>query len=56
MDAEVLSIEGSAKGKMALPGIFEDEVRPELIQRAVVAENTLRLQPQGHFPLAGMQT
>lgn len=41
---------------MPLPGIFEIMVKPELIRRAVIAENTKALQPQGHFPLAGMQT
>lgn len=55
-EAEILSLDGAAKGKIALPVIFETEVRPELIRRAVIAENTKTLQPQGHFPLAGMQT
>jgi large subunit ribosomal protein L4e len=55
-EAEVLSLDGKAKGKVALPGMFEDEVRPELIRRAVLAESTMKLQPQGHFLLAGMQT
>lgn len=55
-ELDVLSLEGKATGKVALPSVFESEVRPELIQRAVVAENTLKLQPQGHYPLAGMQT
>ena len=31
-------------------------MRPELIQRAVLAENSYKLQPQGHMRLAGMQT
>ncbi len=55
-EANVLSLDGTAKGKVALPSIFEMEVRPELILRAVLAENTLKLQPQGHYLLAGMQT
>lgn len=55
-EIEVLSLNGEAKGKVALPKLFEDEIRPELIIRAVVAENTRKLQPQGHYPLAGMQT
>lgn len=55
-EADVLSIDGKPTSKMTLPKIFEEGVRPELIQRAVIAESTQKLQPQGHFPLAGMQT
>jgi large subunit ribosomal protein L4e len=55
-EVDVLSIDGNRKGGMELPGIFTESVRPELILRAVIAENTMRLQPQGHYPLAGMQT
>lgn len=55
-DAEVFSIDGRKKGSVALPAVFEETVRPDLILRAVNAENTLRLQPQGHNPLAGMDT
>src|SRR5271170_1156031 len=55
-EVEILTLEGKSKGKMALPEIFDSEVRPELIQRAVLAENSLMLQPQGHYLLAGMQT
>ncbi|MGI0100667.1 MAG: 50S ribosomal protein L4 [Candidatus Micrarchaeaceae archaeon] len=56
MEANVLSLDGKAKGKMPVPPIFETEVKPELIRRAVIAENTLNFQPQGHYLLAGMQT
>ncbi len=56
MDVDLLSLDGSAKGRVALPGIFESEVRPDLIRRAVLAEQSLALQPQGHYVLAGMQT
>jgi large subunit ribosomal protein L4e len=49
-------MQGSTKGKMELPEIFMEQVREDLIRRAVVAELSLRLQPQGHFPLAGMNT
>jgi large subunit ribosomal protein L4e len=55
-EAEILSIDGKAMGKMKLPLAFSEKVRPELILRAVLAENTRALQPQGHYPLAGMQT
>lgn len=55
-EIDVLSLDGKAKSKLELPKVFEERVRLELIQRAVVAENTRKLQPQAHFPLAGMQT
>jgi len=55
-EADILSLDGRSKGKLALPGIFNEEVRPELVMRAVIAENTRKLQPQGHYQLAGMQT
>jgi large subunit ribosomal protein L4e len=56
MEAEILSLDGKVKGKIELPKAFDELVRPELIQRAVVAENTRKLQPQAHYPLAGMNT
>jgi large subunit ribosomal protein L4e len=56
MEAEVLSLDGRSKGKIELPQVFREEVRADLIQRAVLAENTRNLQPQGHYLLAGMQT
>jgi large subunit ribosomal protein L4e len=55
-EADVLSIDGKRKGSIALPPIFDERFRPELILRAVNAENSWRLQPQGHNPLAGMDT
>lgn len=55
-EIDVLSLDGKPKGKLEAPKAFQETVRPELIQRAVVAENTRKLQPQGHYPLAGMQT
>jgi large subunit ribosomal protein L4e len=55
-DADVFSIDGRKKGSVAVPPVFEETVRPELILRALNAENTHRLQPQGHNPLAGMDT
>jgi large subunit ribosomal protein L4e len=55
-DTDVFSIDGKKKGTVAVPPIFGEAVKPELILRAVNAENTRRLQPQGHNPLAGMDT
>lgn len=55
-ETNVLSLDGRVKGKIELPVLFDNEVRPDLIRRAVLAENSTKLQPQGHYPLAGMQT
>ncbi len=54
--AEIMNLQGSPQGKLELPEIFQEQIREDLIRRAVVAENTLRLQPKGHYPLAGMNT
>ncbi len=55
-DAQVLNIDGSTLKSVTLPAAFSEAVRPDLIARAVVAENTRTLQPQAHYVLAGMQT
>ncbi|HVC57946.1 MAG TPA: 50S ribosomal protein L4 [Candidatus Acidoferrales bacterium] len=54
--ANVLTIEGTNKGTVELPKAFSEAVRQDLINRAVVAERSYELQPQGHYPLAGQQT
>ena len=55
-EANVLDIDGKEVKRIALPNAFTERVRPDLIRRAVLAEQTVLLQPQGHFLLAGMQT
>ena len=52
----VFSLDGKVKRTMELPKVFSERVRPELVRRAVAAENSFKLQPQGHDPLAGMRT
>jgi large subunit ribosomal protein L4e len=56
MQANVLDLEGKAVEKMQLPTQFDSAIRPDLIRRAVHAQASLRLQPKGNFPLAGMQS
>ena len=55
-EADVFSMDGKKVGSTAVPAIFDEAVRPELILRAINAENSRRLQPQGHNPMAGMDT
>lgn len=56
MEAKVLSLEAKEEGKIQLPKMFELQPNIELIQRAFLAERSYLFQPQGRFPLAGMQT
>ncbi len=55
-NANILNLEGKRSGSVELPAAFGEEVRRDLIARAIHAENTTRLQPQAHYLLAGMQT
>ena len=56
MKAVVYNLDGSKKGEIELPSIFETEYRPDLIRRAVISALTARLQPKGSDPLAGKRT
>lgn len=55
-DINVLNTDGSTLKSIELPAAFSEAVRSDLIARAVIAENTLKFQPQAHYVLAGMQT
>lgn len=56
MESEVLGLDGKAKSKMKLPRHFDEEFRPDLIRRAVLAEQSWRLQPKGSDPRAGKRS
>lgn len=56
MNADVYSTDGSKKESVTLPHVFGSEYREDLIQRAMLSEQSERLQPQGHHVLAGLQT
>lgn len=53
MKAELIAIDGSKKGSIELPKIFESDVRMDLIKRAYDAEQSVGGQPYGAFYLAG---
>ncbi|MCL4372138.1 50S ribosomal protein L4 [Candidatus Marsarchaeota archaeon] len=55
-ELEVIDVDGKRIGTVQLPHAFEAEPKPWLISRAALAERTTKLQPQGHYVLAGMQT
>lgn len=56
VSVSLYSQEGSSTGKIELPKIFTEEVREDLIRRAVLSEESEKLQPKGVFPRAGLQT
>ena len=56
MEANVYNINGEVSGKLSLPSIFETPFRIDLVRRALLAEQSTRYQPQGHYLLAGLQT
>ncbi len=53
MIARVYSLDGNVLEEIELPKFFEEEYRPDLIQRAFFIIFTHRLQPKGRDPLAG---
>jgi large subunit ribosomal protein L4e len=53
--AHVHSIDGKQHATLRLPLAFSTPVRPDLIQRAVVASQTHRRQPYGTSPTGGMR-
>lgn len=55
MKVEISSIDGSEKGHIELPGQFKEELRPDLIKRAVLAIHSHNKQPYGAQPDAGMR-
>ena len=56
MIAKVYALDGSEKGEVELPPVFETEYRPDLIRRAFLSAFTARLQPKGVDPMAGKRT
>jgi large subunit ribosomal protein L4e len=56
MKAKIYGMDGSDKGSVDLPKVFETEHKPVVIKRAVLALQTTRLQPKGTDPRAGLKT
>jgi len=53
MKAQLRSITGDNKGEIQLPEQFKEEVRPDLIKRAVIAQRSHKIQQHGTDPEAG---
>jgi large subunit ribosomal protein L4e len=56
MKANVIDLSGNASGQIQLPPVFEEEYRPDIIKRAVLAAQANRLQAYGPHFYAGMNT
>jgi len=56
MKKDVYDLSGKVNESIELPGVFEEEFRPDLINRASLALRSHSYQPKGNFPRAGMQT
>ncbi len=55
MELKVYSLERKEIGKINVPDQFKEEIRPDLIKRAVLALQNNRRQPYGAKPGAGMR-
>lgn len=52
-DVTLYKKDGTAGGKVALPGVFATPLRPDLIRKAVRVSRANRRQPYGASPVAG---
>jgi large subunit ribosomal protein L4e len=56
MLANIIDLSGNASGQIELPSVFEEEYRPDIIKRTVLAAQANRLQTYGPHFYAGMNT
>lgn len=56
MKVNVYSLDGKKSGTLELPKVFEEDVRPDLIKKAVLSSQSARYQPQGRNQFAGKRT
>ena len=54
MKAQVLTLTGTVAHEIDLPSVFSSEYRPDLIKKAVIAQQSRRYQPHGAYPYAGI--
>jgi large subunit ribosomal protein L4e len=52
----VFGLDGKVSKSITLPSIFSGEFREDIVRRALLAEQSRKYQPQGHFLRAGFQT
>ena len=56
MKVSIFNLKGKPVGKIELPEIFKEVVRPDLIKRAFLAIQSRKRQPYGTDPYAGLRT
>lgn len=56
METNLYQLDGKIEKKIALPEAFTKRFREDLVRRAILAEQSMRYQPQAHYISAGMQT
>jgi large subunit ribosomal protein L4e len=56
MEVQVLDVGNNPVGEIELPRIFKTPFRPDVIKRAVIAQQSHQFQPQGRDPMAGKRT
>ncbi|MGQ9679447.1 MAG: 50S ribosomal protein L4 [Candidatus Bathyarchaeia archaeon] len=56
MKVPVLSLDNKPVEEIELPKIFETPIRPDIIKKAVIVQQSHNFQPQGRDPMAGKRT
>ncbi|UCH56756.1 MAG: 50S ribosomal protein L4 [Candidatus Bathyarchaeota archaeon] len=56
MSVPVFNLDNEKTGEVELPKIFSTPFRPDVIRRAVIAQQSHGFQPQGRDPMAGKRT
>lgn len=56
MNIQVYDLQGNPTNTIELPKIFMTPLRPDVIKRAVLAQQSHGIQPQGRDPMAGKRT
>lgn len=56
MKANVYSLDGKVAKQVELPKAFGEPIRPDLIRRAVISEQTRKYQPKSSYKHAGVET
>ena len=52
----IIGSDGKPAGEISLPSAFDAPLRPDVISKAVIIEQSHRFQPQGRNPMAGKRT
>jgi len=56
MKIPVVNLENEKVDELDLPKVFSTPIRPDIIKRAVIAQQSHGFQPQGRDPMAGKRT